>query len=298
METTPHVPTTTAAGHPEDGAAGADAPLAWADDRVLPAREATVPLTDEGFLRGDAIFEAVLVRHGRTHALEPHVARLHRSAAALDLVVDDSAVRRAIAELLAAWGERDGAVRVILTRGGALRGLIGTAEWPPSISLGVVEAPWRTAISGVKTLSYAANQWAVRQARALGADDAVIVDAGIVHELPTGAVVLIRDGACSTPDPGRLPILDSVTVAALREVAEVALVQPSLDDLLGADEVVVLSATRPGLPVHAIHLPDGRRRDLPAPGPVTHQLRTALDEHIAGTLDEPPAPDRSAPAAR
>ncbi len=289
METTTPVPTTTAAVPSEHGSAGSSAPLAWADGHVLPARDATVPLTDEGFLRGDAIFEAMLVRHGRTHALEPHLARLHRSAAAVEMTVDDHAVRRAIGDLLRAWGERDGAVRVILTRGGALRGLIGPAEWPPSISLGVVEAPWRTAISGVKTLSYAANQWAVRQARALGADDALIVDCGIVHELPTGAVVLIRDGVCSTPDPDRLPILTSVSVAALREVADVALVEPRLEDLLAADEVVVLSATRPCLPVHGLHVPDGGRHDLIAPGPVTQQLRTALEAHIASTLDEPPS---------
>ncbi len=289
METTTPVPTTTAAVPSEDGPAGSRGPLAWADGQILPACDATVPLTDEGFLRGDAIFEAVLVRHGRTHALEPHLARLHRSAAAVELTVDDGAVRQAIGDLLRAWGERDGAVRVILTRGGVLRGLIGAAEWPPSISLGVVEAPWRTAISGVKTLSYAANQWAVRQARALGADDALIVDDGIVHELPTGAVVLIRDGVCSPPDPDRLPILASVSIAALREVADVALVEPSLEDLLAADEVVVLSATRPCLPVHGLHLADGRRQELTAPGPVTQRLRTALEAHIASTLDDPPS---------
>ena len=289
MEPTTPVPTTTAAAAPEDGPADPRAPLAWADGRVLPASEATVPLTDEGFLRGDAIFEAVLVRHGRTHALEPHLARLHRSAAAVELTVDEGAVRRAIGDLLGAWGARDGAVRVVLTRGGLLRGLIGSAEWPPSISLGIVEAPWHTAISGVKTLSYAVNQWAVRQARALGADDAVIVDGGIVHELPTGAVVLVRDGMVSTPDPNRLPILASVSIAALREIAEVALVEPSLDDLLSADELVVLSATRPCLPVHGLHLPDGRHHALPAPGPTTQRLRTALETHITSTLDEPPS---------
>ena len=288
METTTPLQTTSAAVPPDEGPAGVRAPLAWADGQVLPARDATVPLTDEGFLRGDAIFEAVLVRHGRTHALQAHLARLQRSAAALDLAVDETAVRRVIEDLLQAWGERDGAVRVILTRGGVLRGLIGSVQWPPSIALGVVEAPWRTGISGVKTLSYAANQWAVRQARALGADDALIVDGGIVHELPTGALLLIHDGVCSTPDPDRLPILASVSVAVLREIAEVALVEPSMDDLLSADELVVLSATRPCLPVHALHLPDGRRHELTAPGPVTARLRSALGTHIADTLDERP----------
>lgn len=264
-------------------------PLAWADGRVLPADQATVRLTDDGFLRGDAVFEAVHVRGGRTHALERHLARLHRSAAAVELPIDDAEVREAIEQLRRSWGTKDGSIKVIVTRGGALRGLIGPTPWPPSISLGIVEMPWRTALSGVKTLSYAANQWALRQARTLGADDALIVDDGIVHELPTGAVVLIAGGICSTPDPDRLPILASVSVAALREVVEVRASEPSLDDLLAADEVLVLSATRPGLPVHALLLADGRRIELPAPGPVSDRLRRTLDDHIARTLDPAPS---------
>lgn len=292
MENTPVTP--PAAGHQpgtgsEPDPRTAPAPLAWAEGLILPAALATVPLTDEGFLRGDAVFEAVLVRAGRTHALEPHLARLQRSAAAVQLPVDDARVREVIDQLRAAWGPHDGSIKVIVTRGGALRGLIGPVQWPSSISLGVVEMPWRTALSGVKTLSYAANQWALRQARALGADDAIIVDDGIVHELPSGAVVLIEGGTCSTPDPDRLPILASVSVAALREIVEVRPAQPSLDDLLTADEVTVLSATRPCLPVHALLLADGRRIDLAAPGPVSDRLRRALDDHIARTLDPAPS---------
>ena len=262
--------------------------LAWADGQVLPASEATVPLADDGFLRGDAVFEAMLVRAGRTHALELHLARMRRSAAALELPLDEATLRRAIGELLTTWGRHDGAVRVITTRGGVIRGLIGPAEWPRSIALGVVEAPWRTAVSGVKTLSYAANQWAVRQARTMGADDALIVDGGIVHELPTGALVLVHDGACSTPDPDRLPILASVSVAVLQQLAAVAPTTLGLEQLLTADELIVLSATRPCLPVHALHLPDGRRLELPAPGPVTARLRAALQAHITATLDPLP----------
>jgi branched-chain amino acid aminotransferase len=106
-------------------------------------------------------------------------------------------------------------VRVIVTRGGAVRGLIGPVTWPPSLALAVVEMPWRTALSGVKTLSYAANQWALRQARARGGDDALIVDDGRVHELPTGAVVLVVTAGAAHPGPARLPILDSVTVRVL-----------------------------------------------------------------------------------
>lgn len=262
-------------------------PLAWMDGTVVPQAEATMPLTDDGVLRGDAVFEAMLVRAGRTHARDRHLARLQRSAAALDLDLDEVAVRRCLADLLAAYGPNDGAVRVIVTRGGVVRGLVGPVTWPPSLALVVVEMPWRTVLSGIKTLSYAANQWAVRQARSRGGDDALIVDDGRVHELPSGAVVLVRDGRCMTPDPDRLPILDSVTARVLAEVVDVAPVVPTVADLRTADEVLVVSATRPGLPVHRLLLADGQVRALPAPGPVTAEVRDRLRRHLDATLDGP-----------
>ncbi len=275
--------------HPPAAAARA---LAWVDGTVVPAAAATVPLTDDGFLRGDAVFEAMLVLEGRTHARDRHLARMARSADAVQLPLPTAAVGAAIDDLLAAYGPADGAVRVIVTRGGAIRGLIGPASWPASLHLGVVEMPWRSVLSGVKTLSYAANQWALRQARSRGADDALIVDQGVVHELPTGAIVLVQDGVCRTPDPARLPILASVSVEVLREVVDVAAATPTLDDLAAAEEAIVVSATRPCLPVHALTLPDGAVHQLPAPGPVTARLQGRLAAHLRATLDPaPPAAD-------
>ena len=264
-------------------------PLAWADGRVVPVAEATVPLTDDGFLRGDAVFEAMLVRDGRTHARDLHLARMSRSAGALQLPLPEAEVARAIDDLLRAWGAHDGSIKVIATRGGLVRGLIGSVHWPETVGLQVIELPWRTALSGVKTLSYAANQWALRQARMAGADDALLVDDHLVHELPTGAVVLVHDGNCSTPDPDRLPILSSVSVEVLRRIVDVAPTTPDLAELARADEVFIVSATRPCLPVHAVRLSDGKRLELTAPGPVTAALQVRLEEQLLATLDPAPA---------
>lgn len=253
-------------------------PLAWVDGRVLPAEQATVPLTDDGFLRGDAVFDAMLVRAGRTHARERHLARLRSSARTLGIRVP--VLTRTIDDLLAAWGDADGALKVVVTRGGVVRGLLTPVAWPDSISLSAVETPWRTALAGVKTLSYAANQWATRQARAQHADDALVVEDGRVLELPTAAVVVVDDGRLRTPDPERLPILRSVSVEVLREVADVEPAVLTLEDVQAADELLVLSATRPLLPVHALD-----DVDYPAPGPVGEDLRTRLLAHLDETLD-------------
>lgn len=255
--------------------------IAWVDGRVVPASEATVPLTDDGFLRGDAVFDAILVRRGRTHALDDHLARLRASAKAMGIRVP--VLRQVILDLLVAWGGHDGALKLVVTRGGVMRGLISPVSWPDSISLETVEMPWRSALSGVKTLSYAANQWALRQAREAHADDALIVDDGALMELPSGALCLVLDGEVVTPDPDQVPILDSVTVRRLADVADVRRSRLTVTDLDAATEVFVVSATRPVLAVHSVG-----EREYPAPGPVTAALRVRFDEHIEATLDPLP----------
>jgi branched-chain amino acid aminotransferase len=257
-------------------------PIAWVDGRVVPASDATVPLTDDGFLRGDAVFDAMLVRAGRTHAMDAHLARLRRSAQALDLRVP--VLRQVVTDLLAAWGERDGVLRVIVTRGANVRGLLVAPTVIESQSLFALDIPWRTALTGVKSLSYAVNMWATRQATQHEADDALIVTDGIVHELPTGAICLVHGDEVQSPDHQRLPVLDSITVAEVRKVVEVAATVPTLDDLRTADELFVVSAARPVVPVHSVLLGD-EELTFPSPGPVTKRIQTAFDEHILASLD-------------
>src|SRR3954449_1659313 len=55
------------------------------DGRTLPSAEASIPVTDDGLLRGDGVFEVIRVYHGRPFALAEHFDRLERSAANLRL---------------------------------------------------------------------------------------------------------------------------------------------------------------------------------------------------------------------
>lgn len=253
--------------------------IAWMDGRVVPADQATVPLLDDGVLRGDAVFDAMLVRDGRTHARDQHLARLRSSGRALGIRVP--VVTRAIDDLLLAWGEHDGALKVIVTRSGLVRAVLRPVQWPDSLALAVVEAPWRTPLTGAKTLSYAVNQWATRRAREAEADDALVVDPeGRVCEVPTAAVVVVHGQRLRTPDPDVVPALRSVSIEVLREVVDVEPAVLTVEDVRDADEVWIVSATRPLLPAHALD-----DVAFPAPGPVAEELLPQLDEHIDATLD-------------
>jgi branched-subunit amino acid aminotransferase/4-amino-4-deoxychorismate lyase len=106
-------------------------PLAVLDGHVLPAGEAMLPVTDEGLLRGDGVFEVMRVYEGRPFALEQHLRRMVRSAANLRLELDLTAVRRDLDALLAEAGPVDAAVRFLVTRG-CSPSVPTRRGWPPS----------------------------------------------------------------------------------------------------------------------------------------------------------------------
>lgn len=228
---------------------------------------------DLGVLRGDGCFESVRVRpDGGVDALDLHLERLARSAAALELPAPDpAACRELVAQLAAArTGAGESAVRLILTRGPDGTGvptlyatltpisaeiLAQRADGVRAVTLSrgltadaTVEAPWL--LGGVKALSYAVNMAAGRYAKAAGADDAIFVSAdGQLLEAPTAAVVWLTGGVLQTPPAQPLGILDGVTVRTLFAHAaaygfgtEIRRGTPA--DLHAADGVWLLSAVR------------------------------------------------------
>src|SRR4051812_27505656 len=137
---------------------------------------ATIPVTDEGLLRGDGVFEVVRVYDGRPFALDEHLRRMSHSAANLRLEIDLSALQSDVDRLLAEAGPLDCALRMFVTRGGRRVALIETLPArPDTLALKTLTyAPTRL-MDGIKSLSYAANMLASRLARDDGADDALLV---------------------------------------------------------------------------------------------------------------------------
>ncbi len=251
------------------------------DGVVLDAAEASIPVTDDGLLRGDGVFEVVRVYAGRPFALDEHLARMGRSAAGLRLPLDADAVRADIESLLAATGGWEGAIRALVTRGGH-RIVLAEAlrDMPSTVALAsVTYAPPRL-MDGIKSLSYGANMLATRLAQEAGADEAPLVTPqGRDLEAPTRSIFAVSGGALRTP-PISDHILDSITRRAVLAVADVQERPITLDELLGAEEAFLASTTHEALPIHRVD-----DRELPlAPGPATSEARERLHEHIAAAL--------------
>lgn len=262
------------------------ASTACLDGRVMDAAQATIPVTDDGFLRGDGVFEVLRIYGGVPFALEDHLARLAGSAVNLRLPADIDAVRGDIAALLGAAAPGDACLRIVLTRGGHRLLLLEPAPaHAPTIALATVTYAPPRILDGVKSLSYGGNMLASRLARERGADEALLVTPhGRVLEAPTSSFFWAREGKLCTP-PLEDHILASITRARVLEEVEVVEVACPLAELESAQEAFIASTTREVHPVSSI---DGR--PLPAaPGPLTAAAAAALRARIDRELAVPAA---------
>jgi 4-amino-4-deoxychorismate lyase len=259
--------------------------LAMLDGTLADPDQPVIRVDDLGLTRGDGVFETVLV-DGTPRELGPHLDRLARSAAMLDLPEPDLDAWRACVRLvLDNWtGARELAVKLVYTRGvegtgtptGYALGLDITpavlrqrAEGVSAITLdrgiepGAAErAPWL--LLGAKSLSYAVNMAAGREAVRRGADEVIFTEAGdTVLEGPTSTVVVATERTLRT-SPTQLGILPGTTQAALFRAAERAgwstKIEPvTVAELRDADAVLLVSSVRRVTRVHTLDgtaLPD------------------------------------------
>jgi branched-chain amino acid aminotransferase len=59
--------------------------VAWFNGKIVRESEVLIPFRDQGFLRGDAVFDMTRSFNGKAFRLEEHVARLYRSLKYLDI---------------------------------------------------------------------------------------------------------------------------------------------------------------------------------------------------------------------
>ena len=268
--------------------------------RLGDAATPVLRVDDLGPTRGDGVFETASLVHRNVQALEAHLTRFVQSAAMLELPRPDVEIWRdavrAVAASLTSQGVTSGSIKFVLTRGVEGSGVptgwvLGTAspdftrERTEGIRVVLLDrgyrhdvpqtAPWL--LAGAKTLSYAVNRAAQREAARRGADDVLFVSSdGYLLEGPTSSLLLRIGSRLVTPRVD-LGILSGTTQADLFTWAETAgyatgyeLLTPG--DLESADAAWLVSSVRHVAPVRSV---DGRHRAVD--GELTGRLNAALD---------------------
>jgi branched-chain amino acid aminotransferase len=256
--------------------------LASLDGEIMPAAEAMIPVTDDGLVRGDGVFEVIRVYDGTPYAFDAHLARMERSAGNLRLPVDLESVRADTFRLLAeaGTGPDHQCLRIMITRGG--RRILLTEQMTPVVDnarvMSITYSPTRI-LDGIKSLSYASNMLAGRLAREQGYDEALLVTPhGRVLEAPTSSIFYVREGRLLTP-PLDEHILASITRALVIDVTGAEEQPCTLEELYDADEVFLASTVREVQTVAALdsHVYAG-------PSPVSDRTRDAVSARIAEQL--------------
>ena len=217
------------------GVRAPDTPV-WINGRIVRGEDAVLSVFDRGARDGGGIFETVRVYGGRPFAWLRHLERLVLSAAELGFPVPPSParLREGIDELLAAQRLDDAVVRLTVTRGIAGGRPTRTGAWieasPAAGRLwpGTRRGGARVMFSSVpfqqgwigrhKTTSRMAWDLAREEARAVGADEALLVaPGGHVLEGAASNLFLVEDGEVLTP-PLSHDVLPGVTRAVVLEL--------------------------------------------------------------------------------
>jgi branched-chain amino acid aminotransferase len=272
--------------------------------------EAKVSVYDRGFLYGDSVFDTIRTYGGEPFALDEHLARLALSAekVAITLPVDLATFCHEVRQAIRAAENPESYARIILTRGEGPLGLDpALAREPLRVILvepltplpgavyrdGVKVVTVRTeraadAAPGAKVGNYLGGMLALKQARAAGAHEALIVNArGAIVEGATSNFFLLHGGALVTP-PEEAGILAGITRAHVLEIAAELGLDVKLDpifpvDLDRAAEAFLTSSLREIIPVVKIDertIGDGR------PGPLTRRVHAAFRARV-GLGDKP-----------
>lgn len=276
----------------------------WLNGKLIPWREATVPLLSHGFSRGSAIFDVFGIHEGPNglfaFRMDEHLKRLMKSAELLEMEIAYSTeeiidavtetvkandIGRGLVKILAYWGE-EAIIKLVLES----KLDVAIFAVPDSEELGMDNtnpisaclSKWRkihpeTVPVAAKSCSNYLNGYLARKdANNRGFDIGLMVGTdGFLAEGSIESVFLVKDGVLKTPPLGR--VLSSITRKSILQAAAMNGIPTSEDSILPgelftADEIFT---SHSGVKVSPVaRLED---RNLQAPGPITKQVMELMN---------------------
>ena len=271
--------------------------VAFVNGAFVPPADAKVSIDDRGFQFGDGIYEVIRTYKGQPFELEAHLARLDRSAAALDLIQPYSRIEwtNHILEGIRRAAYPEAKIYMQLTRGVAPRDHAYSADLAPTVVMTVRELhPLSRSVQAdgveamtiedirwghcdIKSVNLLGNVLARQQAKRAQVFEAILVKEGSITEGAVSNVMVVRGGTVMTAPEGPR-ILSGVTRAVVLGLArkeglpvqECCITQA---DLYGADEVFLTGTT---VEVLAVVRVDGKVIKDGRPGPITQRLAAAF----------------------
>ena len=275
--------------------------VAFINGVFMPLAEATVSIEDRGFQFGDGVYEVIRTYKGRPFSLDAHLARLDRSATALELTQPYSRAEWTdhILEGITRAAYPEAKIYLQITRGVAPRDHAYSEDATPTVVMTVrefhlldrsVQATGVDAMTtedirwgrcDIKSVNLLANVLARQKVKQAQVFEAILVHAGLVTEGAVSNVMVVQGGTVVTAPEGSR-ILSGVTRAVVLDLAlsEGLPIQErfvSQTDLYGADEIFLTGTT---VEVLAVIRVDGKVIGDGQPGPITQRLTAAFTSRV------------------
>ena len=275
-----------------------------------PLRDAKISVLDRGFIFGDGIYEVIPVYFGVPFCFDEHIARLERSLA--ELQIDNPYARdewRAIAMQLAApQGNAPQAIYFQVSRGVAPRDHVMVRGLRPTVFAMVNPLPpvadavrakgvtcvtaddFRWQKAHIKSTSLLGAVLARQISVEAGATETVMFRGDALSEASSSNVWIVKDGTLIGPPKDNL-VLTGIRYGLLERLCQdsgipFALRRVSRDEVFGADELLLSSATKEVLPVTML---DGQTIGNGRPGPIYQSLYAAYQQAKQRNAEKPGA---------
>jgi branched-chain amino acid aminotransferase len=277
------------------------------NEQLLPVEKVRLSPGQTGLICGWGIFTTLRIARGEAFAYERHWRRLEKDAGKIRLPMPYPAakVRMHLHEVIRANEITEGCARIYFVYNSV--GLWQSDETRPQVDLLIYTAPLpeysasarltlrphgrhaAAPLSGVKSISWLNNVWAVSEAAREGFDEVVLLnERGEVAECTSANIFAVKNGKVLTP-PLNAGCLEGVTRGILMEIAPdagLSIVEQSLrpDDLYSADEVFISSTNRNVIAVGDI----AGHKIANSPGPATRTLselfETSIEDYVTRRL--------------
>lgn len=275
------------------------ADVLYINGRFTTTDERVLGVEDRGFQFGDAIYEVWKFANGRPLFFEDHFRRLQAGLSVLEIPLPDLApgLRSVCDALLDRTEFSTGLLYLQISRGECERTHFYPEGMKPTLALysrrfsfpnvakkergvAVITVPdQRSRMCDVKSVNLLPNVVAKRKASLAGAEEALFVLAGEVHEGASSSFFAVLDGRLVTHASASciLPgvVRDRIISLALRERIRVD-ERPIRDyELLTLTEAFLTSTSQGVMPVTEL---DGRMVGNSRIGPITALLQRSFDE--------------------
>ena len=271
--------------------------LIFLNDKIVKETAGRLSTLDRGFLYGDGLFETMRTYDKKPFRLEDHVNRISNSAQYFNIPFryTSQQIRQIIEELLTENNLQNAYIRMTLSRGLGVNGLISTGTCTPTFVIhtkplaAYPASLYKTGVSLItshirrsttcpischKTLNFLTNYLIKKEASEKSAHDALILNTdNYIAECAVSNIFIVEKSTVITPSL-KANVLPGITRKIALELCKENGIHVSeelfgVERILGANEVFITNSLMEIMPVLKI---DGHFTGKLIPGTITRLL--------------------------